>query len=149
MTLDEAGWVDIDDLIARSDFTREELHQIAADCPKQRFAIDENRIRANQGHSVRIELGYEPAEPPARLFHGTHRSAVPSIRSEGLKKMKRHHVHLSPDAATAERVGRRRGPSVVLTIDAARMAADGFQFCVSTNGVWLVDSVPPEYIEVE
>lgn len=149
LTLDEAGWAEIDELVTKSDFTRDELREIVAACPKQRFATDGDRIRASQGHSLQVELGYESAEPPASLFHGTHPSAVPAILSEGLKKMKRHHVHLSPDETTAAKVGQRRGKPVILRIDARRMAADGFSFFVSANGVWLTDSVPADYIALE
>ena len=148
LTLDEAGWADIDELVAKSDFTREELLQIAAECPKQRFHIDGQRIRANQGHSVQIELGYEPAEPPPILYHGTHHSVVASILAHGLTKMNRHHVHLSRDEATAAQVGRRRGKPVIFRVDAASMVRDRFEFFVSHNEVWLTERVPSEYLEL-
>ena len=153
LVLDPAGWVDVTELLAAMaahgrPMSRAELDQVVADNDKQRFAFDADgtRIRASQGHSVPVELGYTDAEPPALLFHGTHPSALDSIRREGLRPMRRHDVHLSPDAATATRVGARRGRPVVLTVDAARMAADGHRFRVSANGVWLTDAVPPQYL---
>lgn len=155
VALDRAGWVDIDQLVEKSrahgkPLTRELVETIVATSPKQRFAISEDgrRVRASQGHSIDVDLGYEPAQPPEWLFHGTTAAGVSSIRSEGLKRMARHHVHLSPDTATARTVGMRRGKPVVLRIAAARMHRDGHVFYLSANGVWLTDEVPPEYIDV-
>jgi putative RNA 2'-phosphotransferase len=151
--LDPAGWVDVsvllDALAAHGrPMTRAQLDQVVAENDKKRFAFDDTgtRIRASQGHSVPVDLGYTEAEPPALLFHGTHPRVLDTIRREGLRPMQRHDVHLSPDAETATRVGARRGRPVVLTVDAARMAADGHRFRVSANGVWLTDAVPPEYL---
>ncbi|WP_084718070.1 RNA 2'-phosphotransferase [Streptacidiphilus carbonis] len=153
LTLDPAGWVGVSDLLAAlaacgRPLTRAQLDLVVERNDKQRFAFDPTgtRIRASQGHSVPVELGYEAAEPPALLFHGTHPQALDAIRAEGLRPMNRHAVHLSPDAGTATRVGTRRGRPVVLTVDAARMSADGHRFRVSANGVWLTDAVPPEYL---
>jgi putative RNA 2'-phosphotransferase len=115
---------------------------------KKRFALsaDGERIRASQGHSVEVELGYEPATPPAVLYHGTVDRFLDSIREKGLIKGERHHVHLSADAATAAKVGARRGRAVVLTIDAAGMAREGLLFYISANAVWLTDHVPARFI---
>jgi putative RNA 2'-phosphotransferase len=153
VTLDPAGWVDVDVLLAalaahRHPLSRAQLDRVVAENDKQRFSFDATgtRIRASQGHSVAVDLGYADAEPPARLFHGTHPGAVAAIRREGLLPMRRHAVHLSADRATATRVGARRGVPVVLSVDAARMAADGHRFRVSANGVWLTDAVPPQYL---
>lgn len=116
IALDSHGWVDIDALLAACaqhghPLTRPELDELVATSPKQRFALsdDGRRIRANQGHSTEADLGYEPAEPPDLLFHGTVRSALPSIRDQGLRRMQRHHVHFSPDETTARAVGLRIG----------------------------------------
>jgi putative RNA 2'-phosphotransferase len=154
IALDPAGWVDIDELVDRCrahghPLTREAIEEIAATSPKQRFAISEDgrRIRANQGHSVDVELGYEPAVPPDILYHGTVEASLPGIRATGLEKRARHHVHLSPDEATARVVGMRRGRPVILRVAAGRMVGDGHVFHLSTNGVWLVEAVPPVYIE--
>jgi putative RNA 2'-phosphotransferase len=151
--LDEAGWIDVSELLAAAAthgrrISRAELERIVAENDKKRFAFSEDgrRIRANQGHTVTVDLGYEEAEPPGVLYHGTHPGAVAAIWREGLRPMKRHAVHLSPDRTTAERVGGRRGRPVVFSVDAAAMAAAGFVFQVSANGVWLTPRVPPEYL---
>jgi putative RNA 2'-phosphotransferase len=118
---------------------------------KQRFAIDGSgtRIRANQGHSVAVDLQLAEAEPPAELYHGTVSRFLDSIRASGLHRGERHHVHLSADRSTAGRVGERRGHAVILRIAAVQMRADGHRFWRSQNGVWLVDAVPPHYLSVD
>jgi putative RNA 2'-phosphotransferase len=115
---------------------------------KQRFAYsaDGNRIRANQGHSLPIDLGLVPVEPPELLYHGTVLRFLDAIRRDGLVKGKRHHVHLSPDPQTATNVGQRRGQPIVLAIEAGRMFRDGHAFYRSENGVWLTDAVPAAYV---
>ncbi len=155
VTLDAAGWIDVNALLAAArahgrPLTRELLDEIVATSPKRRFALSEDgrRIRASQGHSVEVELGYAPAEPPEVLFHGTVAASLDAIRAEGLRRMSRHHVHLSPDEATARSVGGRRGKPVVLRVAAGRMSRDGFVFYRSENGVWLTERVPAEYVEV-
>lgn len=152
--LDGAGWVDVERLLEACaahgrPIAREALDEIVSTSPKRRFAFSEDgqRIRASQGHSVDVELGYEPSSPPAQLFHGTVARFLPAIRENGLARMARHHVHLSADRETASAVGQRRGKPVVLVIDAGRMARDGHEFFLSANGVWLTESVPPGYIE--
>jgi len=153
LTLAPGGWVEVDDLLracAAHSFalTRAELDEVVARNDKRRFSFDETgtRIRANQGHSVEIDLGLEVAAPPDVLFHGTGEGSVDAILRDGLSRMSRHHVHLSPDVPTALRVGGRHGRAVVLEVDAARMAADGHEFYVSDNGIWLTDEVPPQYV---
>jgi len=138
LSLDEAGWVDVHAL----------LTALAAD--KQRFALDRSadRIRAQQGHSVPVELGLSAQTPAPVLYHGTVARFLPSILRQGLTRQGRHHVHLSPDPATARRVAARRGAPVILRVDAAGMAADGYLFYRSGNGVWLVDAVPAGYLSV-
>ena len=130
--------------------TEEELAQIVAENDKQRFSFDETgkKIRANQGHSTEVDLQLQSVEPPAQLFHGTVGKFLHQILAEGLRKMDRHDVHLSKDVETATKVGQRRGKPVVLVIDSAKMAADGFKFRLSDNGVWLTDHVPPQYIRL-
>lgn len=117
---------------------------------KQRFGFDESgeRIRAKQGHSVAVDLQLDPVAPPDVLYHGTSRKAAEPALREGLRKVGRHHVHLSPDVATAMLVGRRHGPPVVFSVDAAAMHADGSVLYRSDNGVWLVDSVPPRHLRL-
>ncbi|MGC4892444.1 RNA 2'-phosphotransferase [Micromonospora sp. DT31] len=152
LRLDGAGWVPVDDLLAGLRISRAEMDAVVAGNDKQRFAVEHgpdgvDRIRANQGHSVPVDLGLTPADPPPRLFHGTGRDALAAILAEGLRRGGRHHVHLSPDVATARRVGARRGGAVVvLTVDAAAMTQAGHLFYCSANGVWLTDTVPPQYL---
>jgi putative RNA 2'-phosphotransferase len=153
LTLDGQGWADIGELIDKAmahgvALTRELVAEIVASSDKERFAIDATgeRIRANQGHSIAVDLGLEPKEPPDVLFHGTGAKMLPAVRAEGLKRGRRRHVHLSPDDATPIGVGLRHGCPVVLHIAAACMAAAGHKFFLSTNGVWLTDCVPREFI---
>ncbi|WP_017584005.1 RNA 2'-phosphotransferase [Nocardiopsis valliformis] len=147
------GWVEVDALVsgcrrAEVPLTPEGLREIIDTNDKKRFALspDGLRVRAQQGHSVRVDLSLEPAAPPHRLFHGTVGRFLSAIHREGLRPMNRHHVHLSPDEETARKVGARRGSPVVLSVDSARMHADGHEFRVTGNGVWLAESVPPEYL---
>ena len=130
--------------------TRAELEAIVATSDKQRFALssDGTRIRANQGHSVEVDLALAPATPPERLYHGTVERALGGIRAHGLVRGARHHVHLSADLATATKVGARRGRPVVLVVRAAEMAAAGYAFFRSDNGVWLVEHVPVEFLDL-
>ena len=153
ITLDAEGWVRVEELLAGAarhghSFTRAELEEVVLNSEKQRFALspDAQRIRANQGHSVSVDLGLTPQTPPEILYHGTVERFISSIMLDGLDKRSRQHVHLSLDVATATRVGSRRGNPIILKIAAACMHADGFHFFCSANGVWLTERVPPEYI---
>ncbi|EHN78785.1 RNA 2'-phosphotransferase [Streptomyces coelicoflavus] len=151
LTLDEGGWVEIDTLIAAAAahgfrFTHAELDHVVATNDKRRFAVEGTRIRASQGHSIHVDLGLPSATPPPYLYHGTVARSLEAIRTEGLRPMNRHDVHLSPDRATATRVGARRGRPVVLAVDSAAMHRDGHVFHVSANGVWLTKSVPSRYL---
>ena len=153
LSLDPQGWASIDELIengnaAGTQFGREDLLHVVATSDKKRFSVsaDGLRIRAAQGHSVTVELGLPPQEPPPVLYHGTATRFVDSILSEGLKPQNRQHVHLSIDEATARRVGQRHGKPVILKIEALRMHAKGFKFFLADNGVWLTDQVQPEFL---
>lgn len=153
LSLDAAGWVSVDDLLAAcrrhgKAISFEQLKDVVANNDKQRFSFSANGnlIRANQGHSVEVELGYEPATPPVTLFHGTAERFLASIKEQGLLKGNRHHVHLSADIETATKVGQRHGKPVVLHINAEKMQQDGFTFYLSTNGVWLTEHVPVPYL---
>jgi putative RNA 2'-phosphotransferase len=155
LTLDDAGWADVDALLAAlaqhgRALTRAELDDVVRRNDKQRFAFDPSgtRIRASQGHSVPVALGYAAEAPPDELFHGTVERFLPTILAEGLRPGNRHAVHLSADVATARRVGARRGRPVVLRVDAAALAAEGAAFTRSANGVWLVAAVPPQRLSV-
>jgi putative RNA 2'-phosphotransferase len=154
IVLDQNGWVEIAELVSKCErhgtpISADILRDLVATSSKQRFAISEDglRVRANQGHSVAIDLAYEPKPPPETLFHGTAYANLSSIRVDGLHKMERHHVHLSPDEATARIVGLRRGKPVVLRIASATMHVEGYVFYLSSNGVWLTEHVPAEHIE--
>ncbi|GAA5134539.1 RNA 2'-phosphotransferase [Alloalcanivorax gelatiniphagus] len=155
LSLGEHGWVAVDDLLhalsaSGTRLTRDDLRRVVSTNDKQRFELDPSgdRIRARQGHSVEVDLALEPAVPPDVLFHGTPERNLPSIRATGLDRRQRHHVHLSPDTETAQRVGSRRGAAAVLTIDAAAMSAAGATFWCTGNDVWLTDHVGPEFISV-
>lgn len=153
--LDAAGWTGVPALLAAlakmgEVVTVQDLVDVVRNSDKQRFALspDAARVRANQGHSVHVDLGLEPREPPAQLFHGTVQRFLDGIRAEGLVRGSRRHVHLSPDRETAHKVaGRRRGSAVLLTVRAAAMHADGLVFFLSANGVWLTEHVPARYID--
>lgn len=153
LILDGQGWANVDELLQKlaahgHALDRGGLQHIVASCNKQRFALsdDGQRIRANQGHSVAVDLGLVPVAPPQWLYHGTVSRFVGSIREQGLHAGERHHVHLSLDRETAHQVGARRGAPVILSVHAGRMHADGHVFHRSANGVWLTDHVPPQYI---
>ena len=147
--LDANGWVAVDELLSAAkahgtEISRGRLDEVVFRNDKQRFAFspDALRIRANQGHSVYIDLELSPVIPPSLLFHGTATRFLTSIQSQGLKKMSRQHVHLSPTREQAHRVGARHGRPVVLEIDAKGMSDTGHLFFLSANGVWLTKFVP-------
>lgn len=148
LTLDEAGWADVQGVCAGLGLTPAELEALVRADDKRRYTLsaDGARIRAEQGHSVPVALGHPVVVPPARLYHGTVERFVAQILAEGLLPRARHHVHLSGDVDTARRVGARRGTPVVLVVDAQRLVADGARVLQSGNGVWLVDAVPPTYL---
>jgi putative RNA 2'-phosphotransferase len=153
LTLDEAGWAVVDDLLQACrdhgfPLTLTELETVVAENDKARFSFtpDRSRIRANQGHSTAVNLGYEPVAPPDYLFHGTTERFWPAIQVEGLLKRSRHHVHLSLDMETARRVGARHGRPLILRVDSGAMQRNGHLFYQSANGVWLTDAVPPRYL---
>jgi len=147
LALDAEGWVDLDLLISKSAFTREEVERAVEMNEKQRFTIKDGRIRANQGHSLEVDLQLTAVEPPEFLYHGTPYHHLALIYMEGIQKMDRQHVHLSADAEVASVVGARRGKPYVLTIEAKLMYAAGHKFYRSANGVWLTDSVPTIFIK--
>lgn len=156
LTLNEKGWADIEQLIEKCaarniNFSREELDVLVANNNKQRFAIDlvQNKIRANQGHSISIDAGLQPVVPPDILYHGTAMRHLGSILKEGLIKGGRLHVHLSKDPSTAREVGARHGAPIVLKVNALAMHKDGCVYYVADNGVWLTDAVPVKYIIYE
>ena len=147
LTLDPAGWVRIDDLIAGiAGLTRETLDAVVAADTKSRFTVSGDLIRAAQGHTVAVDPVGQTQVPPATLFHGTTAAAADAIMTSGLRPGSRRDVHLSADVATATLVGARRGDPVILTVDAAAAHAAGLQFRVADNGVWLTSHVPAAFI---
>lgn len=156
ITLDEQGWVPVDELLNKLNadgraVTFPILQYIVDTNAKKRFAFDDNKlkIRASQGHSVEVELGYEPQTPPDVLYHGTGAQSVESIMQSGLEKRSRQHVHLSSNVDTAINVGGRHGKPVVLTVMAGEMHQQGYRFYLSENKVWLTDAVPAQFISIK
>lgn len=153
ITLDPEGWIEIDELLdacARSgkQISIEKLLDVVAQNDKMRFLIRDGRIRANQGHSMEVNLGLQSAKPPEFLYHGTAAQNWGAIARQGLKKMNRHHVHLSKDEETAHRVGMRHGKPIVLRVTSKKMYSDGYKFFLSENNVWLTESVPTQFFEI-
>jgi putative RNA 2'-phosphotransferase len=153
LTLQPGGWVPVDALLSATrrhgfPISFDDLVECVETNDKQRFAFDVSGelIRANQGHSVAVDLQLDEREPPEILYHGTVERFLPSILKDGLVRGKRHHVHLSNDVETATRVGARRGKPVILKVDAGRMYRGGHVFYLSVNGVWLTDAVPRSYL---
>lgn len=153
LTLGEGGWVSVElllDACARDgrSLDRATLERVVRESSKQRFALspDGASIRANQGHSLDVELGLGAVTPPDVLYHGTVERFLAAIRREGLQRGQRHHVHLSADKTVAASVAQRRGQPVVLEVDAAAMAREGFVFYRSDNGVWLTHEVPARFL---
>ena len=153
ITLDSAGWVSVSELLRACQahghqVSLTELHDVVTSNDKQRFSLskDGQMIRANQGHSLLVELGYSPTIPPDILYHGTVEKFLLSIKEEGLRKGARQHVHLSQDEETAQRVGARRGKPIIIRVESRRMNRDGYEFFLSTNGVWLTEHVPTAYL---
>ncbi len=154
LELAPGGWIEIEKLLEASQklkfpLTLSELRYVVEHNDKQRFSFDATNtlIRANQGHSIPVDLQLQPKIPPEILYHGTYLGAVSAIEQQGLQKMSRHHVHLSANWQTARKVGSRRGKPIVFEVDTQAMHQNGFIFYLSDNGVWLVDSVPREYLQ--
>lgn len=148
VTPDGEGWVDLDRLVENSPewVTTQAVIDAVAGNDKQRFSLVDGRIRANQGHSIKVDLGLQAMTPPHLLFHGTYPGAIGAIEREGLRKMNRHHVHLAEETGTATTVGRRTGTPIVFTVLAGAMHEAGYVFYRSINGVWLTDQVPPKFL---
>lgn len=150
--LDEHGWANVDELIAgiqkTHPFDMETLEEIVATDEKQRYSFNEDKtlIRANQGHSIPVDVELEERLPPKVLWHGTGQKFVKSIEKEGLISKSRLYVHLCQDPNIAREVGSRYGKPVLFKVDARQMAKDGYLFYISLNCVWLTDHVPPEYL---
>jgi putative RNA 2'-phosphotransferase len=155
LELAPGGWVNVDELLAATakngfEISLADLKQVVASNDKQRFSFDDSGdlIRANQGHSTEVDLQLPVRTPPAILYHGTHVKAVTEILKTGLQKMSRHHVHLTTNLTIAHQVGGRRGKSIVLGVNALLMESNGYDFYCTENDVWLVDEVPPQYLQL-
>lgn len=155
LTLLEGGWAKVYDLVdahnrqlTKHAITTIEVLEVVRTCEKQRYSLstDLTLIRANQGHSIEVDLNLRDVQPIDFLYHGTATRFYQQILAEGIKKMSRQHVHLSADFETAKTVGGRHGMPHILKIDAPRMHDEGIKFWISTNGVWLTDYVDPKYI---
>jgi putative RNA 2'-phosphotransferase len=150
LILDEQGWVSVNDLVTKfgDPLSIEDLKEVVETNDKKRFAFNDDftKIRASQGHSIEIDLAYEPTTPPDFLYHGTATRFIQSIENQGLMKGSRHHVHLSLDEVTARKVGSRHGSPIILTIKSKEMFEAGYVFYVSENDVWLTDNVPLKFI---
>ncbi len=153
ITLDEHGWANVDELIAGIAKTQPidmaMLEQIVAEDEKQRYSFNEDKtlIRANQGHSIPVDVELEEKEPPEILYHGTGAKYVSSIDEQGLMPKSRLYVHLSSDEDTAKKVGQRHGKPVIYVVKSGKMFCDGYKFYKSVNGVWLTKEVPLSYLE--
>lgn len=154
LRLDEHGWADIDELMegmnrAGKHIDRAKLDEIVATNNKKRYSVSEDgkKIRANHGHTVKVDVELKEQKPPEILYHGTAEQFSESIEREGLKPMKRLHVHLSKDTATAENVGSRHGKPVIYEVASGEMSENGFKFYLSESGIWLTEKVPPAYLK--
>ncbi|MCQ2488152.1 MAG: RNA 2'-phosphotransferase [Clostridia bacterium] len=154
ISLDEHGWANVKDLIdgisKKQDFSMELLEEIVNTDEKQRYSFNEDKtlIRANQGHSIPVDVELTETTPPNVLYHGTGEKYVDSISKQGLIPKSRLYVHLSKDVETATIVGKRHGKPVIYKVDASQMINDGFKFYLSSNGVWLTECVPIDYLTV-
>lgn len=154
LTLDKNGWAEVAQVLnalnkREHSIDFETLQYLVETNDKKRFAFDETltKIRANQGHSIAVDMEFTPQEPPFELYHGTSVKFVESILKEGLTKQSRQFVHLSKDKATAQKVGERRGKAIIFKVKAQKMHQKGFLFFKSENDVWLTDNVPAEFLE--
>ena len=154
LSMDSNGWVFVDDVLKKLNMTIDDLKEIVKENDKKRFGFNDDltKIRANQGHSIDVDVELKETEPPKYLYHGTSPTYVKEIlKSGGLSKMKRNHVHLSKDKETAINVGKRHAKYLdpaILTVRAYDMYKDGFKFFISENNVWLTEYVPKKYITV-
>ena len=153
LNMDKDGYVQVSTLLNKIGITKNQLDIIVENNDKKRFAYspDESKIRASQGHTIKVDVGLDLKRPKSFLYHGTTTDNLRSIMETGLSKMKRNHVHLTDDYDTAVAVGKRYSKDknpMILEIDAQKMIDDGYDIYISENNVWLIENVPPEYIKV-
>lgn len=154
--IDEHGWANVEKLIqgiAKNNpgFNMEALEEIVKTDNKQRYSFNDDKtlIRANQGHSIQVDVELEEKEPPNVLYHGTGEKYVTSIDKNGLIPKSRLYVHLSRDIETARAVGKRHGKEIIYSVNSAQMHKDGYKFYLSKNGIWLTKKVPMKYLMKE
>lgn len=151
LSLDINGWANINEIVRKTknfELTKENILEIVKKSDKKRFVVIADNIRANQGHSIKVDLGLKKRKPPRNLYHGTAEKFLDSILKSGLKKQLRNHVHLSSDIKTASKVGRRHGKLILLEVDSEKMFDDSLDFYISENGVWLTDFIKPKYLKI-
>jgi putative RNA 2'-phosphotransferase len=154
LNMDKNGYVLVTDLLKKLDISLQDLECIVSENDKKRFSFDSSKekLRASQGHSIKVDVQLKATRPPRILYHGTSPNSYEKIiHSKGLDKMNRLHVHLTDSIDIAKSVGKRyskRNKPVVLEINSAAMNTDGFKFFLSENGVWLTDNVPLKYIKI-
>ena len=153
LTIDNEGWAIVNDLItkmnnARITLTFEDLKEVVDTNDKKRFVFsdDFSKIRANQGHSIDVDLKFDSVTPPKILYHGTAEKNIASIFEKGILKKDRNYVHLSADIKTASKVGMRYGKPIVIEVKALEMHQNGHLFFLSDNNVWLTDFVANKYL---
>ena len=152
LKLDPEGWGSAQEIIEKSqpqiNLTLSLIREVVRESDKQRFILSEDElfIRANQGHSIKVNLNLSPQKPPDKLYHGTATRFLESIQQEGLQARERQYVHLSDDIETAKKVGQRHGKAIVLEIDSERMYEQGYDFLLSENQVWLTQHIPPHFL---
>ncbi|SRX75274.1 RNA 2'-phosphotransferase [Aequorivita antarctica] len=148
LVLDNDGWANVDELLQKMVIGFEDLKEVVKTNEKKRFAFSDDfkKIRANQGHSIDVDLKLDPVIPPKFLFHGTAEKNIDSILVKGLLKQGRNYVHLSDDIETARNVGIRYGKPIILKVNTLNMYQEGYLFYLSKNGVWLTDFVPAGFI---
>ena len=150
--LDTHGWAEVSAIVSAfskmGTFTVAMLNEIVRDDEKKRysFSADGTKIRANQGHSVKVDVELKEAVPPDVIYHGTGREYIESINKEGLLPRQRLYVHLSGDVETALKVGKRHGEPFIYKILAGKMVDAGYKFYLSENGVWLTKAVPVKFL---
>jgi len=153
LKFDPYGFISIEDLakaLKRSypDITPSQIEFVALHCPKQRFEIKGNKIKARYGHSLKIDLDTKPQKPSQFLYHGTSPSFVQKIKNDGLKPMRRQYVHLSKTKKQAIQVGKRRSyRPCVFKISAERAFEKGTKF-YDMGEVVLAEEISPEFLEI-
>ena len=150
ITLDKNGWAPVKDILKALKVNMEVLEDIVYTDSKCRYSFNDNKtkIRANQGHSVSVDVELQEVVPPDILYHGTSTKSLESIKKDGIKSMSRQYVHLSLDMDTAVKVGSRHGKPVILAVNSKQMYEDGYRFYISVNNVYLTDNVPYNYLHI-